>query len=368
MRKNERKRKNNSPREKVARVNRQKIRSSVWRQWRASWRDTFLLLQDFRGPLVLFCLQVVGGGLLYFNLAQQAGEAIASPVEAIYSALTMVFLQASSGFPRTWYLQLFYFIMPMVGLAILAQGLADFGVVFFNRKSRSKEWEMAVASTFSDHIILVGLGHLGYHVVQKLHGLDQDVVVIEANPKADLVASVQAMGLPVLQGDATRETMLEQAGVRCAHTIILCTQNDNLNLQMAVKARSMNPDIRVVMRIFDHDFAQALEKQFGFSALSATGMAAPVFAAIAAGMDITPPIMVEGQALSLARLNISPKSKLVNRCVSDIEQSYRVSVVLLRHADGRDFHPAGEKRLAADDTLAVLGAPDEINLLAQANR
>ncbi len=341
---------------------------SRWRRWRATWRDTLLLLRDFRVPLLLFSLLIVGGGLLYFYLAQLAGEPVNSVAQAIYLALTMVFFQAPGDFPRAGYLQVFYFVMPVLGFAILAQGLADFGALFFNRKARSKEWEMAVASTFSDHIILIGLGHLGYRVVQKLHELDRDVVVIELNPRDDLLANVQAMGLPVLQGDGTREALLEAAGVRRAHTIILCTQNDNLNLQMAVKARSLNPSIHVVMRIFDDDFARALATQFGFSALSATGMAAPVFAATAAGMDITPPIMVEGQALSLARLTISPKSKLLGRCVGDIEQAYNVSLVLLRNGGGRDLHPAGDKQLAAGDTCAVLGGPEQINVIAQDNQ
>ncbi len=227
---------------------------------------------------------------------------------------------------------------------------------------------MAVASTFSNHIILVGLGHLGYRVVRNLHELDQDVIVIELEPRDDLVADLHALDIPVLQGDATREALLEAAGVRRARVLMLCTQNDNLNLQMAVKARSLNPNIQVVMRIFDDDFARALEKQFGFSALSATGMAAPVFAATAAGMDISHPITIEGQSLSLARLNVLPKGKLVNLTVSQIEERYRVSVVLLRHADGRDFHPAGDKRLSANDVLAVLGGPEQINHLAQDNK
>ncbi len=345
-----------------------KLAPSLWRKWRASWRDTLLLLRDFRGPLFFFALLVIGGGLLYFNLALQAGEPLHSPVEGVYVALLMVFFQSGTTFPNTWYLQVFYFAMPLLGLGILAQGLTDFGVLFFNRKARSKEWEMAVASTFSNHIILVGLGHLGYRVVRNLYDLNQDVVVIELEPREDLVADLHARDIPVLQGDATREALLETAGVKRARVLILCTQNDNLNLQIAVKARSLNPGLQVVMRIFDDDFARALEKQFGFSALSATGMAAPVFASIAAGMDISHPITVEGQSFSLARLNVKPKSKLVNLSVSQIEQTYEVSVVLLRNASGRDFHPSGDKCLAANDVLAVLGGPEQINKLAQDNR
>lgn len=338
------------------------------RKWRATWRDTILLLRDFRAPLLLFVLLIIVGGLLYFQLAEQSGEPVDSRIEAMYLVLTMVFMQASGDFPNVWYLQVFYFVMPLIGVAILAQGLADFGVLFFNRKSRSKEWEMAVASTFNQHIILVGLGHLGYRVVRQLHDMNLDVVVVENAPRDDLVANLRALDIPILQGDGTREAMLEAAGVRRARVLVLCTQNDNLNMQIAVKARSLNPNIQVVMRIFDDDFARALEKQFGFSALSATGMAAPVFAAAAAGMDITQPITVEGQALCLARMNLSPRSKLAGLAVNDIEQKYDVSVVLLRRDNHQDMHPSADRRLAANDVVAVLGGPEQITRLAADSR
>jgi voltage-gated potassium channel len=337
------------------------------RHWRAAWRDTLLLLREFWSPLLLFVVAIVGGGLSYYALALRAGESVRTPTEAVYDVLTMVFLQANGTFPETWYLQLFYFAMPLIGIGILAQGLTDFGILLFNRKARSKEWEMAVASTLGNHSILVGLGHLGFRVAQRLYDLNRDVVVIELNPQDNLVASVQAMNIPVIQGDGTHEDILDAAGVRRARVILLCTQNDNLNLQMAVKARSLNPKIQVIMRIFDDDFASALQKQFGFSAISATGIAAPVFAATAAGMDISPPITVEGQPLSLARLNVSPKSKLVGVSVHAIEQTYNVSVVLLRHDGAQDLHPPAAKRLNANDVLAVLGGPEEISRLAQDN-
>ena len=341
---------------------------SLNRRLRAAWRDTALLLRDFRAQLVLFAELIGGGGWAYYNLAAQANEPVDSLGEAVYLALTMVVFQAAGDFPKTWYLQLFYFAMPLLGLGVMAQGLTDFGVLLFNRKQRSKEWEMAVASTFNHHIILVGLGHLGYRVVTQLHELNQDVVIIEAKPRDDLVANLRAFDIPILEGDATREALLDAAGVRRARVLVLCTQNDNLNMQIAVKARSMNKDIRVIMRIFDDDFARALQQQFGFTALSATGMAAPVFAATAAGMDISHPITVEGEALSLARMDISDKSKLIGLAISQIEQNYDVSVVMLRHANGRDLHPAGDKRIATDDIIAVLGGHEQINRLAQDNR
>jgi voltage-gated potassium channel len=345
-----------------------KNKISFTRRLRATWRDTFLLLRDFRSPLILFVLVVIGGGVAFFYLSMLAGDPLNDIPESVYAVMTMVFLQSSREFPHAWYLEAFYFVMPFIGIGILAQGLADFGVSLFNRRARGKEWEMAVASTFTNHIIVIGLGHLGFRVVQQLRDLNRDVVVIEQEPRDDLVDHLRQLDVPILQGDGTREALLDAAGVRHAQTLVLCTQNDNLNLHMAVKARTMNPDIRVITRIFDDDFAKALQKQFGFSALSATGMAAPVFAATAAGMDISHPITVEGQLLSLARMNVAAKSKLAGMSVSQIEQTYDVSVVLLRHDSVSDLHPSGDKKLAANDVLAVLAGTEQINKLAQENR
>ena len=309
----------------------------------------------------------MGAGILYYLLAEQAGQTVNSVVESIYLVLSLAFLQPISDFPHAWYLQVFYFVLPVITLGLFAYGLADFGRMFFNRKARSKEWEMAVASTFEDHIVLIGLGHLGFRVARQLFEIDQDVVVIELNPQADLITAAHEMGIPVIEDDGKRMDALRGAGTGKARAIIICTQNDNLNLQIAFKARKLNPEIQVVVRIFDDEFAQTLEEQFGFEAMSATRMAAPIFASAATGIDITRPITVEGESFSLACLDIRDRSKLVGKTVSAIEQEYSVSVVLLRQDSESDYHPAGDRQLSADDVLAVLAGPEQISQLVGDN-
>ncbi len=223
------------------------------------------MLNEFRTALIVFLLAILGSGLLYHSISRQVGEPVRNFSEAVYVVLSLAFFQPPGEFPESPYLEVFFFVMPLVGIGSLALGLADFGYLFFNRRARSKEWEMAIASTLERHHILVGLGHLGFHVVQHLKGaMNQPMAVIELNPTADLIHAVQEMDIPIIHDDASRESALEAAGVRRANSIILCTQNDAVNLKIALKARSLNPDIRVIIRIFDDDFAQALTKQFGF--------------------------------------------------------------------------------------------------------
>jgi voltage-gated potassium channel len=336
--------------------------------FRASIRDMTILLSEFRSAILWFSIAIIGGGVLFYFLSNWLNEPVNNLVEAIYIVLTITFLQPPNrDFPHHFVLQSFHFFMPIVGIIMLAQGLADFGTLLFNRRSRTKEWEMAVASTLNNHVILVGLGHLGYRVALKLHEMDEQVTAIEFNPDTDTLSVVRNLGIPVIHEDATRPATLEAANIKDARTIILASQNDAMNLQIALKARSMNPKIKVVIRIFDEDFAHALQDQFGFVALSATEMAAPVFAAAASGVDVTNPISIEGQLLSLARLIVSKSASFADKTVGHVEDNFHLSVVLLRHDHQSEIHPTDSSIIRVGDTLAVLGGPEELNRLMHDN-
>src|ERR1051325_3240980 len=217
---------------------------SAIRQWKAGWRDTIILLREFRAPLLLFTVAIVGGGFAYAAIGNIVDEPVRSVSEAIYIVLTAAFLQPVGDFPKSFGLQLFHFFMPVVGLVILAQGLADFGSLLFNRRARSKEWEMAVASTMKNHIVLIGLGHLGFRVAQRLHEMGESVVAVEINPGSHTTLAARDLGISVIQADARQAGALEGANIRDARTVILASQNDAMNLQIALKARSLNPNIR----------------------------------------------------------------------------------------------------------------------------
>ncbi|MBI5354301.1 MAG: NAD-binding protein [Chloroflexi bacterium] len=343
-------------------------RSHRWQHLRASVRDTAILLGEFRSALLWFSIAILGGGTLFYFLSNLFKEPVGSLAEAIYIVLTITFLQPPNrDFPHNIALQSFHFIMPLIGVIMLAQGLADFGSLIFNRRARNKEWEMAVASTLNKHVILVGLGHLGYRVALKLHEIGEQISVIEFNANTDTLSAVRELGIPVIHDDATRPAALESANIKDARTIILASQNDAMNLQIALKARSMNPNIKVIIRIFDEDFAHALQEQFKFIALSATEMAAPVFAAAATGTDVTNPISIDGQLLSLARITTSENAAFANKTVGYVEDNYHLSIVLIRHDHQSEMHPTDNSLIHAGDTLAMLGGPDELRRLMHDN-
>jgi voltage-gated potassium channel len=343
-------------------------RIRFWQKLRAAWRDTRILLGEFRIPLLIFIFLMISCGSSYYFLSLSTPDQLHSLAEGIYVVLSLTFFQPANAFPQAWYLQVFFFLMPIIGIGTLSVGLAEFSTLFFNRRARGKEWQMAVASTYSNHIVLIGLGHLGFRVVSRLCQMGDELIVVELNPKSDLLSGIEQLGVPIIEDDARRDVVLRAAGIDRARTVILCTQNDSLNLEIALKARALNPKIDVVVRIFDDEFAASLQKQFGFRALSATGMAAPVFAASALKVDMTPPLTIDGHPHVLARMEITSLSSLTGKTVVEIEEEYHASLVLLNRSGNSIFHPNGSLILDIGDSLAVFGTPEDIQKIIHVNR
>ncbi len=333
-------------------------------------RETLVLLRQFQGALLAFSVAVLGGGALYFALARRAGEAHPATLpEAFYLVLSLIFLQANVDFPGAWYLALFFFIMPVIGLAILSQGIADFGVLLFNRRARGEAWQVAVAETYSNHIVIVGLGHLGFRLTRALHQMGESFVVIEANPEAALVSEVQDWKVPIIQGDANKYDVLRKARVDRAHTIVIVTSDDTLNLQIAIHARAVNPRIRTIVRLFDDDFSREVRLAFGITAAySASALAAPAFAAAAANVDLGSGLTVAGRQLRMTQYPITPTSPLSGRTVGDIEAAYDLSVVLLRRGERAELHPTDDSLLHAGDEITVFADSATVHKLGRLSR
>ncbi len=335
----------------------------------ANVRDTVVLLRQFSGPLTAFSITVLLGGGLYFVLARHAGEARpTSLVESVYLVLSLIFLQAGIAFPSAWYLQIFFFMMPVVGLGSLAQGAADFGVLLFNRRARGEAWQVAVAETYSNHVVIVGMGHLGFRVARALHELGENFVIIEQNPEAALISHAHDWQVPVLNGDSLKHDVLKEAGVERAKTIVICTSDDTINLQIAIHARAVNPNIRTIIRLFDDEFAREVRNAFGITAAySASALAAPAFAAAAAGLEVLQSITLNGRVLNMSQLTLTPKSALLGKTVGQVEQQYDISLVLLLRGKEADLHPNHTTTLKAGDRITVFADVNTLHRLNQLN-
>lgn len=333
---------------------------------RAFMRDTLLLIREFWPLLLGFNISLILAALSFKFLWNQTTSAEpVTVVEAFYIVLTLTFFESAIDFPEAWYLDAYFFVMPLIGLVFIALGVADFAVVLVNRHSRRAEWEAALASTYNNHIIVAGLGRLGIRVLRELVRLNEDIVVIEMRADNPRIEEAHTYDIPVIVGDARTEEVLLRAGLEHAEALILCTNDDLMNLQMASRIRDLNKDVRLVMRMFDDQFARSIADRFDITAvMSSSGLAAPAFAGAATRTEIIQTFSVEDRVLGLGRIELHNGYHVVGQPIEAVESFYDLSIVLVVSNGAVDVHPEPEYVLSDCDVIHVVGELPKIQALA----
>ncbi|WP_123992783.1 NAD-binding protein [Streptomyces sp. TUS-ST3] len=174
------------------------------------------------------------------------------------------------------------------------------------------------------HVVLLGLGKIGTRVLTRLRELNIPVVCVESDPEARGLATARRLRVPVVLGDVTQEGVLEAAKIHRAHALLAVTSADTTNLEAVLYARAVRPDLRVVLRLYDDDFATAVYRTLraahpGAStrSRSVSHLAAPAFAGAMMGRQILGAFPVERRVLLFAAVDVGGHPQLEGRTVGE---------------------------------------------------
>jgi Trk K+ transport system NAD-binding subunit len=334
-----------------------------------SLRYVLYLIWEFRWSLgVFWSLVLVGGLLLHLNYHAD-GERLLGYGEACYTVFMLVFLESTQAFPKEWYLQPLFFLIPVVGLGAIADSLVRLGYLMFSRKQRLPEWHRMVASLYSNHFIVVGVGKVGFAIIKELIALREPVVAVERNDTdTALLDEVIDLKVPVLRGDGRNRKVLEQAGIKRARATIFATSDDLTNLDGGLTAYDLNPAARIVLRLFDDSLAVKVRGAFALPAISTSRVAAPAFVAAASGRRVYQGFRLGGRDLHLIDLTIQPLGQLCGRTVGQIQADREVNVVLHNGPAGSNVNPGPDICLAAGDEILVIAPVDRLVELESHNQ
>ena len=343
-------------------------------QWypRVLWRNAWVLLREFRVSLLAFTVLLGIGTWAFRTYYPDPAGGQLEWLEALYATFTLIFFQPDfvSFGKAPLGLKILFFAIPAIGLAVVADGILRFGTALFNFRERKEAWLMAVASTYHDHIIVCGLGRIGYRVVKELLDWGEKVVGIESDAEGLHLEKVTQMKVPVYLGDARQPDMLEQAGVQRASAIVICTEDDLTNMDIALDARELNPGIKVVMRMFDARLAERVRRGFHIhTAFSTSALSAPVFAVAATRAQISHSFYVdEDEEQMVARMTIQPSSVLEGCTIAQAEQQLNLSIILHKREADIDCPPCPDLTLRVDDCLVVFASRRTLARLGEMSR
>jgi Trk K+ transport system NAD-binding subunit len=335
----------------------------------AELRDARVLLHESRTALLIFAFVMLIGSLALWLLYVDplTGSRIDFG-EAIFATFGLMFFESTLSFPHNLFLRILFFLIPIAGVGALADGVLRFGSALINKQNRGEKWQIAMASTLNEHVIVCGAGKIGFRVILELRKLGREVVVIERNADGRFIEKLRSMGIPLIIADARRSETLYKANIERAAAIIPCTEDELTNLDIALDARDIKPEIKVVLRMFDPDLARRVEKGFGIhTALSTSAIAAPVFAASALDLNVKSSFYVGDKLLNLSELVIQAHSHLRDWTVERLEREMDLNVVSYTDGDLVDLHPMPERVLTQGVQILVLTTLETLRQLHTLN-
>jgi Trk K+ transport system NAD-binding subunit len=189
----------------------------------------------------------------------------------------------------------------------------------------------------SGHVVVCGLGNIGFRVVEELVRSEERAVVIEQARDSRFVATARRLGVPVLIGDATVGQVLRQAHVAQARAVVAATSDDLINLEVALMVREINPNQRVVVHLSDPTLAQTLREAANVRlALSIPALAAPAFVAALFGDRVQSVFVIDGRLLSTVDLLIpAGDACLADQTVRAVAVDYSLLPIAVLNPQGK---------------------------------
>jgi len=197
--------------------------------------------------------------------------------DGLYRTISLIFTGSDmGGTDYEGWAKVFVSLIKMFGTLLVAA----FTAIFTNYLIRARLGGVFEVRRIPDggHVLVIGLGNVGYRVVEELDRMGERPVVVERRADNAFVPSCRRRGVPVLIGDATLRETLHQARAKAARAVIVCTAGDLANLEIALIVAELNEKQRVVVRLGDSVLAETARTAAGVKmALSLPELTAPAF-------------------------------------------------------------------------------------------
>jgi len=220
----------------------------------------------------------------------------------------------------------------------------------------------------SEHTIVAGFGRVGMLVAEDLRAAGLPLVVIE--PLDERIAEIERHGLLYVQGDATEEQVLDDAGLCRAKTLVTALPSDAETVFITLTARQMAPEVTIVARAEQPSTLKKLRQAGANHVVLPSAIGARRIVSL-----LTNPSAVEFTelvtrrshlAIEMDELPIREESNLHGKTLRDANIGRRTGVIVIaiKRADGRlEFPPTGDEPFAPGDNIVVLGRRDNLDEL-----
>ncbi len=254
-----------------------------------------------------------------------------------------------------WWLQTFALGLSLAGTAFVGVLYAVLTESLLSSKFQFIKQRPPIPQ--QNHIIIVGLGRVGQQVALLLQQVKQAVVGVTLQPDLN---NTLLPDLPIIAGNIAQS--LAQANLPTAKSVIIVTDDEMLNLEVALMVRSIDPQIDLVIRTSGQRLSQHLMKTLPTArVLGMQTISAEVFAGAAFGENILNLFHCDRQTILVTEYAIAAGDTLDRLLLAEIAYGYGVVPILHhRRPDPATLMPTDDILLANGDRLVVLATTESL--------
>lgn len=229
----------------------------------------------------------------------------------------------------------------------------------------------------TEHTILCGIGRLGSILAAELIAAGKPFVAIDSS--LERVRDAEERGYLVIHGDATEESVLEQAGIRRASTVATVLSLDATNVFVTITARDMNPDVTIIARGENPRTEKKLLNTGADQVVLPTAIGAKKLAQLIirpTAENMLEQIRDQSNmiddlrqiGLQFEEIQVEPNSPMVDCAISEIEirSNHGFLIVGIRRADSSNqINPEPNTKLSPGDVVIALGHQNDMPELAK---
>lgn len=276
---------------------------------------------------------------------------------------------ATVGFQEVWtmsdtaHLWTIFIMFSGIGLFFIIAGHIAQNAVDLKRYRRYRMAQQV--KKMKDHIILCGYGRMGQAIARELKAAGKKFVVIENN--AEKLETLIQDDSVFIEGDATHDDVLMDAGLEYATTLISVLKDDQDNLFLTISARSLKSDIFILTRATQPASIPKIIRAGADKVMNPYEAAGTKLArqAMAPGVvDFFELILKrENLDLVLETISIAAGSRAEGKSIVDLEirNNFNIIITAVEQKTGvANFNPDPHYKFRASDKLIALGSLEDL--------
>ncbi|MCL6086838.1 MAG: potassium channel protein [Actinobacteria bacterium] len=186
-------------------------------------------------------------------------------------------------------------------------------------------------SKLNNHYIICGLGRVGYEIALELNRDKADFVVIDSADEP--IAICKENNWLYIQGDASSDSNLIEAGVKKAKVLFAALDTESENVYITLSSKALNPKILVVARATRYETINKLERAGADRVVSPQIIGGRRMVALAkqpAIVDFLDSILsTEEIELSLAEIEVKPECRIDGMTIKEASEKYQFEALII---------------------------------------